>query len=166
MVEENKKAKEVENTKENDNSLSQKAILDKEPVKKKEENKDNWGILHIYSSYNNTHLHITDITGTQTISKVTGGMVTKSDRLKPTPNVSMAASKQIFETLKARNINCLYVKVRAVGGHNGATTPGPGVQSALRTLTRLGIKLGRIEDVTPIPHDRCRKKGGRRGRRV
>ena len=43
MVEKNKKAKEVENTKESDNSLSQKAILDKEPVKKKEENKDNWG---------------------------------------------------------------------------------------------------------------------------
>ena len=152
--------------KDENSSLSQKAILDKTPVKKKEEKKDTWGILYIYSSYNNTHLHVTDITGTQTITKVTGGMVTKSDRLKPTPNVAMAAAKQISENCKSKGITALYVKVRAVGGHKGPTNPGPGVQSAIRTLTRSGIKLGRIEDTTPIPHDRCRKKGGRRGRRV
>jgi len=45
-------------------------------------------------------------------------------------------------------------------------TPGPGTQASLRILTRNGIKLGRIEDVTPVPHDSCRKKGGKRGRRV
>lgn len=40
------------------------------------------------------------------------------------------------------------------------------VQSALRALARAGIKIGRIEDVTPIPTDCTRRKGGRRGRRL
>ena len=147
-------------------TLSRKAILDKKPVKRKVENDGTWGILYIYSSYNNTHLHVTDISGTETLGKVTGGMVTKSDRLKATPNIAMAAGKQIATICKEKGLTSLYIKLRAVGGHNGPTTPGPGAQAAIRILTRAGIKLGRIEDVTPIPHDSCRKKGGRRGRRV
>ena len=134
--------------------------------KAKPAEKLNWGILYIYSSYNNTHLHVTDITGSETITKVTGGMVTKSDRLKASPNVAMAAAKQVSEACLAKGVNALYVKLRAVGGHNGPMTPGPGSQAAIRMLTRYGIKLGRIEDVTPVPHDKCRPKGGKRGRRV
>ncbi len=141
-----------------------KPILDKKPLKKDEN--QHWGILYIYSSYNNTHLHVTDITGSETIIKVTGGMVTKSDRLKATPNIAMAAAKQVSETCRRVGITNLFVKLRAVGGHNGPMTPGPGAQAAVRMLTRYRIKLGRIEDITPIPHDSCRKKGGRRGRRV
>jgi len=135
-------------------------------VKKEPVEKLNWGILYIYSSYNNTHLHVTDITGSETITKVTGGMVTKSDRLKASPNVAMAAAKQVSEACHNKGVNALYVKLRAVGGHNGPMTPGPGSQAAIRMLTRYGIKLGRIEDVTPVPHDKCRPKGGKRGRRV
>ena len=134
--------------------------------KKEEKKTEVWGILYIYSSYNNTHLHVTDITGTETICKVTGGMVTKSDRLKATPNVAMAAAKMIAEQCQAKGVTSLYVKLRAVGGHNGPMTSGPGAQAAIRILTRYGMKLGRIEDVTPVPHDKCRPKGGRRGRRV
>ncbi len=133
---------------------------------KKEKSKEVWGILHIFSSYNNTHLHVTDVTGSETVTKVTGGMVSKSDRLKATPNVAMAAAKQVSEACHQAGITALYVKLRAVGGHNGPTTPGPGSQAAIKMLTRYGIKLGRIEDVTPLPHDSCRKKGGKRGRRV
>lgn len=127
---------------------------------------ENWGILYIYSSYNNTHLHVTDITGCETLVKVTGGMVTKSDRLKASPNVAMAAAKEIVEGCKKHQINALYVRLRGVGGHNGPANPGPGAQAAIRMITRNGIKLGRIEVVTPVPHDSCRKKGGKRGRRV
>lgn len=49
---------------------------------------------------------------------------------------------------------------------NGTKTPGPGAQSALRALARSGMRIGRIEDVTPIPSDSTRRKGGRRGRRL
>jgi len=45
-------------------------------------------------------------------------------------------------------------------------TPGPGAQSAIRALARNGLKIGRIEDVTPTPTDSTRRKGGRRGRRL
>jgi small subunit ribosomal protein S11 len=59
----------------------------------------------------------------------------------------------------------MHVKVRAPGG-NKSKSPGPGAQAAIRALARAGIRIGRIEDVTPVPHDGTRKKGGRRGRRV
>ena len=49
---------------------------------------------------------------------------------------------------------------------NGTKTPGPGAQSALRALARAGMRIGRIEDVTPTPSDSTRRKGGRRGRRL
>ncbi len=52
-----------------------------------------------------------------------------------------------------------------VGGV-GSRVPGPGAQAAIRALARGGFKIGRIDDVTPIPHDTTRKKGGKRGRRV
>ena len=63
------------------------------------------------------------------------------------------------------SILALHIKLRATGG-NRTKTPGPGAQSALRALARSGMKIGRIEDVTPIPTDSNRKKGGRRGRRL
>ncbi len=62
-------------------------------------------------------------------------------------------------------ITALHIRLRATGG-NKTKTPGPGAQSALRALARAGIKIGRIEDVTPIPTDSTRRKGGRRGRRL
>lgn len=66
---------------------------------------------------------------------------------------------------KELGITALHVKIRATGG-NGTKTPGPGAQSALRALARAGMKIGRIEDVTPTPSDSTRRKGGRRGRRL
>jgi small subunit ribosomal protein S14e len=53
-----------------------------------------------------------------------------------------------------------------IGIGNGTKTPGPGAQAALRALARAGMKIGRIEDVTPTPSDSTRRKGGRRGRRL
>lgn len=166
VVEEKPQAKEEAKPVEPSKDVPKEAILDKAPVKKQALKNEQWGIVHIYSSYNNTHLHVTDVTGSETIAKVTGGMVTKSDRLKATPNIAMAAAKQLSEACHTAGITSLYVKLRAVGGHNGPATPGPGAQAAIRMLTRYGIKLGRIEDVTPVPHDSCRMKGGKRGRRV
>jgi small subunit ribosomal protein S11 len=125
-----------------------------------------WGIAHIYSSYNNTIIHITDITGTETVSRASGGMVVKADRLESSPTAAMIAAKKAAENAIEKGINAIHVKIKAPGGHNGQTNPGPGAQAAIRSLSRMGLKIGIIEDVTPIPHDGCRKKGGRRGRRV
>ena len=125
-----------------------------------------WGICHIYASYNNTIIHITDITGTETVAFASGGQVVKQDRLKSSPTGAMSAAKKVGEIAKEAGINALQVKIRAPGGHNGPNNPGPGSQPTIRTLARMGFKIGLIQDVTPHPHDRCRKKGGRRGRRV
>lgn len=125
-----------------------------------------WGVAHIYSSYNNTIVHITDVTGSETIARVSGGMVVKADRLESSPTAAMVAAKQAAETAKEKGINALQVKISAKGGHNGPMNPGQGAQAAVRALARVGIKIGFIQDCTPVPHDGCRKKGGRRGRRV
>ena len=132
----------------------------------KKKQKLRWGIAHIYSSYNNTIIHVTDITGTETITKSSGGMVTKSHRLESSPTAAMNAAKMVAENIIDKGINALHLKIRAPGGHNGPKSPGPGAQAAIRALSRVGIRIGKIEEVTPEPHNGCRAKGGRRGRRV
>jgi len=125
-----------------------------------------WGIAHIFASYNNTIIHITDITGTETLARASGGMVVKSDRMESSPTAAMAAAKKAAETAMEKGITGIHVKIKAPGGHNGPNNPGPGAQAAVRALSRMGLQIGIIEDVTPLPHDGCRKKGGKRGRRV
>ena len=125
-----------------------------------------WGLCHIFSSYNNTIIHITDITGTESIARTSGGQVVKADRLESSPTAAMVAAKKAAEIAMEKGVTGIHVKIRAPGGHNGPTNPGPGAQAAVRALSRRGLRIGVIEDVTPIPHDGCRKKGGRRGRRV
>lgn len=125
-----------------------------------------WGVCHIYSSYNNTIIHITDVTGSETLAISSGGQVVKADRLESSPTAAMAASKKAGEVAIEKGITGLHVKIKAPGGHNGPNNPGPGAQAAVRTLSRMGLRIGIIEDITPIPHDGCRKKGGKRGRRV
>src|SRR3989338_3751989 len=123
---------------------------------------ERWGIAHIYASYNNTIIHITDITGTETISKCSGGVVVKSDRMESSPTAAMIAAKRAAEVAIEKGINAIHVKIRAKGGNSETTGPGPGAQAAIRALSRMGLRIGMIEDVTPLPHDGCRKKGGRR----
>ena len=79
--------------------------------------------------------------------------------------IAMLAAVDIVKELKLVGINAIHIKVRGKGGVE-AKTPGPGAQSAIRALARNGLKIGRIEDVTPIPTDSTRKGHGRRGRRL
>jgi len=124
-----------------------------------------WGIAHIYSSFNNTIIHITDITGAETISIWSGGRIVKADRDKPSPWAAMQAAMRAAQEALAKGIVGVHVKVRAPGGY-GSKTPGPGAGPAIRALVRAGLLVDRIEDITPTPTDTIRKPGGRRGRRV
>ncbi len=126
----------------------------------------NWGLCHIFSTFNNTVIHITDLTGTESIARTSGGQVVKADRMESSPTAAMIAAKRAAEIAMERGVTGIQVKIRARGGHQGPNSPGPGAQAAVRALSRMGLKIGVIQDVTPIPHDGCRKKGGRRGRRV
>ncbi|EPZ30966.1 40S ribosomal protein S14 [Rozella allomycis CSF55] len=124
-----------------------------------------FGVAHIYASFNDTFVHVTDLSGRETFARVTGGMKVKADRDEPSPYAAMLAAQDVAAKCKELGLTALHIKMRGVGG-TGPKTPGPGAQSALRALARSGMKIGRVEDVTPIPTDSTRRKGGRRGRRL
>ena len=148
-------------------TTSEKAVesVTKVKAETKKEVKEKWGVVHIYSSYNNTIIHITDLTGAETVSISSGGCHVNADRYESSPFAAMKAAKTVVESAQTKGFTALHIKVRAVGGV-GSRVPGPGAQAAIRTIARGGFKIGRIDDVTPIPHDTTRKKGGKRGRRV
>ena len=116
-----------------------------------------FGVAHIYASFNDTFIHITDLSGSETICKITGGMRVKADRDESSPYAAMLAANDVATRCKQIGINALHIKMRATGGTR-TKSPGPGAQSALRALARSGMKIGRIEDVTPTPHDSTRRK--------
>lgn len=126
---------------------------------------DRWAVVHIYSSYNNTIVHVTDVSGAETIARTSGGMFVKADRLESSAYAAMRAAAQAAVIAKDKGVSAIHIKVRAPGGSD-ARTPGPGAQAAIRGLARAGFRIGRIEEVTPVPHNGTRRKGGRRGRRV
>ena len=126
---------------------------------------ERWAIAHIFSSFNNTIITITDMTGAETIARASGGMVAKADRDESSPYTAMQMATQLAEKLREREITGIRVKVKAAAGRKSRTT-APGAQAAIRAFARAGLRIGKIEDVTPIPHDGTKRPGGKRGRRV
>ena len=112
---------------------------------------EKWGIAHIYSSYNNTIIHITDLTGAETASISSGGHHVTADRYESSPFAAMKAANTVVEAAKTKGFTALHIKVRAVGGV-GSRVPGPGAQAAIRALARGGFKIGRIDDVLSLIH--------------
>ena len=148
----------------------EKEKIEKKPVKgRKYEIKafkaGTWGVAHIFSTVNSTIVHITDVTGSETIARYSGGMMTDKDREGGSPFPAMQAAKKAAEDALGKGIIGVHIKVRGHGGHH-KKAPGAGAQPAIRALARSGLKIGIIEDVTPIPTDGTKRKGGRRGRRV
>lgn len=140
--------------------MVQEEIEIKEELKEKKV-KELEAVVHVYSSYNNTIVHVTDMSG-RTITKVTGGMITKQDRLKANPTIAMFIAKRISEKMKEEKIKNLYLRVRAKTGN---PAPGPGANAIVKSLSREGFKIINILDNTRIPRGGPKKKGGRRGRR-
>jgi small subunit ribosomal protein S11 len=75
-----------------------------------------WGIAHVYASYNNIIITVTDITGAETITKATGGMVVKQAKDESSPYAAMRAAEKVAEIAKEKGIDGIHVKVRAPGG--------------------------------------------------
>lgn len=128
---------------------------------KSKEKKDIGAVLNVYSSFNNTIAHMTDLSG-RTLSKISGGMVTKHGRLKANPTIAMFIAKKIGENAKDLGITSFYIRIRAKTGNS---SPGPGINSIIKDLSRSGFKILNILDVSRIPRGGPKKKGGRRGRR-
>ena len=156
---------EVEEQAETEVKESKADVKTKHSPEVKKEGPAKWGIAHIFSSYNNTIIHMTDLTGAETVALSSGGVHVNADRYESSPFAAMKAANAVIESARAKGFTGFHIRVRAVGGV-GSRVPGPGAQAAIRALARGGFKIGRIDDVTPIPHDTTRKKGGKRGRRV
>ncbi|MFB6169744.1 MAG: 30S ribosomal protein S11 [Haloarculaceae archaeon] len=114
-----------------------------------------WGIAHVHASFNNTIITITDETGAETLAKSSGGTVVKQNRDEASPYAAMQMAEVVAEKAKDAGIEGVHVRVRGPGG-NRQQNPGPGAQATIRALARAGLEIGRIEDVTPVPHDGTR----------
>ena len=158
MEKEEKKVEKVEEKIEKKEEVKENVVTPKAAPKKKKEYE---AVVNIYTSFNNTIAHVTDMSG-RTIAKVSGGMVTKHSRLKANPTIAMFISKRIAEKMKEFHIGSVYVRVRTKTRN---PAPGPGVNAIIKTLGREGFKIINILDTSRIPRGGPKKKGGRRGRR-
>ena len=84
-----------------------------------------FAVAHILASWNDTFIHITDLSGRETLCRITGGMKVKSDREESSPYAAMMASLDVVNRCKELKINALHIKLRAKGGVE-TKTPGPG----------------------------------------
>lgn len=163
MVKKENKSYVVESEKLNEFENRNKQVhIEENKIDSKKEKQERIGILNIYTTFNNTIMNLTDLSG-KSLAKFTGGQLTKQDRLKANPTIAMFMSQKIAEEAKDNGITAFYIKVRAQTGQNN---PGPGTHSAVKSLTRAGFKILSIMDTTKIPRGGPKKKGGRRGRRV
>jgi small subunit ribosomal protein S11 len=110
------------------------------------------GIAHIHASFNNTIITITDRQG-NTISWATAGGCGFRGSRKSTPFAAQVAAERAGKAAQEVGMQTLEVWVRG---------PGPGRESAVRSLNSTGFKITNIEDVTPIPHNGCRPPKKRR----
>lgn len=141
--------------------VEEKEIVSEEKAKVKDK-KEIEAVMNIYTSFNNTIVHVTDFSG-RTLSKVSGGMATKQSRLKANPTTGMFIEKRVAEELKEKGITALNVRIRAKTRN---PAPGPGANAIIKSLTRDGFRITNILDTTLSPRGGPKVGGGRRGRRV
>lgn len=143
-------------------------VLDEEElsdIQEEQKTKFKFALVHIKATKNDTIIHATDLTGCETLAKSSGGMKVKAHRDESSAYAAMLCAADVAATLKEKGYEAIHIKLRARGGAKSKVL-GPGGQSAIRSLIRNGLRLGRVEDVTPIACDSVRVKGGRRGRRL
>lgn len=122
------------------------------------------GIINIYASHNNTIIVLTDITGSETIAKCSGGMVVKAQHKEGSPYAAMKVAEIVAEKAREKGIDEVIIKVRGQGGIK-PKSPGQGAEAAILSLTRNNMRIKAIENVTPIPHDGCRRKKRHRSKK-
>ena len=123
-------------------------------------------IVRIYSTRNNTIIHATDITGSETIGIASGGLFAPG-RKKSYADAAIRAAEKVCQQMKDRGISAIYIFVRGKGRGRSKAPNAAATSAALREINRHGFELlGPIVDLTPIARGGCREKGGKRGRRV
>lgn len=121
-------------------------------AKKKERHNIQNGIAHIQSTFNNTIVTITDVTG-NVITWASAGSVGFKGSRKSTPFAAQLAAEQAGKKAMEQGVKSIEVYVKG---------PGAGREAALRSLQAAGFRVDLIRDVTPIPHNGCRPPKRRR----
>ena len=110
------------------------------------------GVAHVHASFNNTIITITDRQGNALCWATSGGSGFRGSR-KSTPFAAQIAAEKAGKAAQEYGMKNLEVRVKG---------PGPGRESAVRSLNNVGFKIMNITDVTPIPHNGCRPPKKRR----
>ncbi|MDD2207388.1 MAG: 30S ribosomal protein S11 [Aminobacterium sp.] len=120
--------------------------------KRKEKKNVSYGVAHIFSTFNNTIVSISDKSG-NILSWASGGNVGFKGTRKSTPFAAQIAAQQAAKTAQDHGVKEIDVVVKG---------PGPGRESAIRSLQAAGLQVNMIKDATPIPHNGCRPPKRRR----
>ena len=110
------------------------------------------GIVHIQSTFNNTIVTITDLTGS-TISWASAGSRGFKGSRKSTPFAAQMAPEKAARAAMEHGLRRVEVQVKG---------PGSGRETAIRSIQNTGIEVSAIKDVTPVPHNGCRQPKRRR----
>jgi small subunit ribosomal protein S11 len=110
------------------------------------------GVIHIYATFNNTIVTVTDLDG-NTISWASGGSTGFKGSRKSTPYAARLASQNAVRAAMDNGLQEAEIVVKG---------PGPGREAAIRALTGLGVQIRSISDVTSVPHNGCRPPKKRR----
>lgn len=122
------------------------------PAKKRVKKNITDGIAHIQATFNNTIITITDRQGNAISWATSGGSGFRGSR-KSTPFAAQVAAERAGVAAAEHGVKNLEVRVKG---------PGPGRESAVRSLNSAGFRITHINDVTPIPHNGCRPPKKRR----
>ena len=123
-----------------------------QPARKKAKRVVVDGVAHIHASFNNTMITITDRQG-NTLCWATSGASGFRGSRKSTPFSAQVAAERAAQAALEFGMKSLDVFVKG---------PGPGRESAVRSLNASGLRINSIADVTPIPHNGCRPPKKRR----
>jgi small subunit ribosomal protein S11 len=108
--------------------------------------------VHVYASFNNTIITVTDQQGNTVCWGSAGSAGFKGSR-KSTPFAARLATEQVMKTAQGFGIQEVDMIVKG---------PGPGREASIRAVQSLGITVRSIEDITPVPHNGCRPPKRRR----
>lgn len=127
-------------------------MAENKPKKKKKKSVEPHGVAHIKSTFNNTHVTLTDTFGNVIVWEKAGTSGFKGSRKSTAYAATMAADKAAQAAL---SIGLVSIDVEVKG-------PGSGRESAIRALAVAGLQITSIKDVTPLPHNGCRPPKRRR----
>ena len=127
-------------------------MAENKPKKKRKKSVEPQGIAHIKSTFNNTHVTLTDTRGNVIVWEKAGTAGFKGSRKSTAYAATMAADKAALAAI-ALGLSSVDVLVKG---------PGSGRESAIRALAVAGLQITSIRDVTPLPHNGCRPPKRRR----